>query len=85
MTVTLTVTVKTFSLENVAKMKRHSPNIEGYKKKQGQISNVKFFTADLYIKVVFSTGLRKGAQNSTFLRFKPYRGGGVRKHMDPKI
>ena len=26
-TVTLTVTVKTFSLENVAKMKLHSPNI----------------------------------------------------------
>ena len=34
-----------------------------------QIPNVKFFTADPYFGVVFSTGLRKSAQNSTFLRF----------------
>ena len=43
----------------------------------GTIPNVKFFTADPYFGVVFSTGLRKSAQNSTFLRFLTYRGGRV--------
>ena len=43
--------------------------IGGREKNLGTIPNVKFFTADPYIGVVFSTGLRKGAQNNTFLRF----------------
>ena len=46
-------------------------------KNLGTIPNVKFFTADPYFGVVFSTGLRKSAQNSTFLRFYTYRGGRV--------
>ena len=39
------------------------------KKNLGTIPNVKFFTADPYFGVVFSTGLRKSAQNRTFLSF----------------
>ena len=42
---------------------------EGHKKNVGTISNEKFFTADPYFGVVFPTGLRKVARNSTFLRF----------------
>ena len=43
--------------------------IWGPEKNLGTIPNVKFFTADPYFEVVFSTGLQKGAQNGTFLRF----------------
>ena len=51
--------------------------IGGPEKNLGTIPNVKFFMADPYFGVVFSTGLQKGAQNSTFLCFWTYRGGRV--------
>ena len=60
--------------------------IRGPEKNLGTIPNVKFFTADPYFGVVFSTELRKSAQNGTFLRFQTYRGvEWVRKNMDLKI
>ena len=69
-TVTLTVTVKNFHWEMLRKSNGQLPTyIGGPEKNLGTIPNVKFFTADPYFGVVFSTGLRKSAQNSTFLRF----------------
>ena len=69
--VTLTVTVKTFSLENVAKMKLHSPNIyiEGPPKSLGNISHEQVFTVDPYFGGMFKTGLPKSAKFSTFGHF----------------
>ena len=78
MTVTLTVTVRKFSLGKLRKFSGQLPTyIGGPEKNLGTIPNVKFFTADPYFGVVFSTGLQKGAQNSTFLRFLTYRGARV--------
>ena len=61
---------KIFHLEMLQKFSGQLPTqIGGPEKNLGTIPNVKFFTADPHFGVVFSTGLRKGAQNSTFLRF----------------
>ena len=61
---------KIFHWEMLRKFSGQLPTyIGGPEKNLGTIPNVKFFTADPYFGVVFSTGLRKSAQNSTFLRF----------------
>ena len=61
---------KNFHWEMLRKFSGQLPTyIGGPEKNLGTIPNVKFFTADPYFGVVFSTGLRKSAQNSTFLRF----------------
>ena len=61
---------KIFHWEMLRKFSGQLPTyIGGPEKNLGTIPNVKFFTADPYFGVVFSTGLQKGAQNSTFLRF----------------
>ena len=61
---------KIFHWEMLRKLNGQLPTyIGGPEKNLGTIPNVKFFTADPYFGVVFSTGLRKSAQNSTFLRF----------------
>ena len=61
---------KIFHWEMLQKFNGQLPTyIGGPEKNLGTIPNVKFFTTDPYFGVVFSTGLRKSAQNSTFLRF----------------
>ena len=61
---------KFFHWEMLQKFNGQLPTYIGPPEKNlGTIPNVKFFTADPYFGVVFSTGLRKSAQNSTFLRF----------------
>ena len=61
---------KIFHWEMLRKFSGQLPTyIGGPEKNLGTIPNVKFFTADPYFGVVFSTGLQKGAQNSTFLCF----------------
>ena len=61
---------KNFHWEMLRKFSGQLPTyIWGPEKNLGTIPNVKFFTADPYFEVVFSTGLQKGAQNGTFLSF----------------
>ena len=61
---------KIFHWEMLRKLNGQLPTyIGGPEKNLRTIPNVKFFTADPYFGVVFSTGLRKSAQNSTFLCF----------------
>ena len=61
---------KNFHWEMLRKFSGQLPTYIGVPEKiLGTIPNVKFFTADPYFGVVFSTGLRKSAQNSTFLCF----------------
>ena len=61
---------KIFHWEMLRKFSGQLPTYIGVPEKNlGTILNVKFFTADPYFGVVFSTGLWKSAQNSTFLHF----------------
>ena len=86
MAVTLSLTVKNFSSENVAKMKLHSPNM--YRRPQKNLCNIsheQVFTVDSYFGGMFNTRLPKSAKFSTFGHFLRYMGGRMRpKNCQPK-